>query len=299
VASAELARRFAALKRGDLRVPDPRAPGKAPRQWLPLAPRGHPAVAIVWKNTLAWVRYGGLRSGAFLIAMAATATILLSLLPAGSREDRRALALLSVMPLFMTFGMSVVLGPRTLRNDLRQDLTSLPLLKTYPLPSAQIMLAEMASPALALTVFQMAVLATTLVTMPAVLRDGVRVVPVTLLLVLAVPVLGVLNAASMAIQNATVMLFPGWVRLGPGDAGLEAIGQNVLVTIGQLLVLVVGLLPAILVASVVYFLVNPLGTTIALVAAVLSGSLVLLVGVVLMALALGSAFERTEPSAVV
>jgi hypothetical protein len=114
-----------------------------------------------------------------------------------------------------------------------------------------------------------------------------------------VPVLGVLNAASMAIQNATVMLFPGWVRLGPGDAGLEAIGQNVLVTIGQLLVLVVGLLPAILVASVVYFLVNPLGTTIALVAAVLSGSLVLLVGVVLMALALGSAFERTEPSAVV
>ena len=298
-ASAELARRFAALKRGDLRVPDKTAPGKVPRQWLPLAPLGHPAIAIVWKNTLAWVRYGGLRSGAFLIGMAATMTIVLSMLPAGSREDGRALAALSLMPLFMVFGMSVVIGPRTLRNDLRQDLTSLPLLKTYPLPSAHIMLAEMASPAMALTVFQMTLLLTAMAMMPPILRDGLRVVPVTLLLVLAPAVLGALNAASLAIQNATVMLFPGWVRLGPGDAGLEAIGQNVLVTIGQLLVLAVGLVPAVAVATVVFLALGALGREVALAAAALTGSAILLAGVVLMALALGSAFERTEPSAVV
>jgi hypothetical protein len=297
MASADLAMRIAAFRRGSMALPDS---GRTPasREWLPLAPRGHPAVAIVWKNTKAWTRHGGLRSSAFLIGLAALFTVVFGLIPLGTGADADSLAAFSMMPLVTIFGMSITVGPRTMRNDLRQDLTTLPLLKTYPLPSAQIMLAEMAAPALALTAFQMALLLVALLTMPEALRENLRDVPVALVLALAPAALGALNAASLAIQNATVMLFPGWVKLGPGDGGLEAIGQNLLVTVGQVLVLVVGLLPAAGVAGVVFLLVNSLGTTVALAAAVLTASAILLAGVVLLALALGAAFERTEPSAV-
>jgi hypothetical protein len=52
-----------------------------------------------------------------------------------------------------------------------------------------------------------------------------------------------LNGALITIQNAMAVLFPAWVRLGPiVTTGVEALGQNVLAMIANLLSLGLGLI---------------------------------------------------------
>src|SRR5205085_10572116 len=51
-----------------------------------------------------------------------------------------------------------------------------------------------------------------------------------------------LNLALLTIQNAIAVLFPAWIRLGPAvNTGVEALGQNVLAMIANLLSLAIAL----------------------------------------------------------
>jgi ABC-2 type transport system permease protein len=57
-----------------------------------------------------------------------------------------------------------------------------------------------------------------------------------------------LNGALATIQNATAILFPAWIRLGPQvSTGVEALGQNLLATVATLVALALSLIvPAIM-----------------------------------------------------
>ena len=262
------------------------------RDWLPLASAGRPEIAIVWKNTLALARTGGLRAAIFLVAMLALLSSGISALGRGGGSSGAAL-----IPLAAFIVMTLVMGPRVLRNDLRLDLLSLSLLKSYPLSGSRLVAAELVSPAVTLTALQFAMVLMAVVLLPPELRDQAGDARLVALVVLAPFVLGALNAMSLAIQNGAALMFPAWVRLGPDSGGVEAIGQNLLFVAGTLLMLVLALvLPVVAGAAALAaggFLLGDLATAVGLAA----GTVVLAAEVAWILQRLGRLFERTEPSA--
>jgi ABC-2 type transport system permease protein len=103
------------------------------------------------------------------------------------------------------------------------------------------------------------------------------------------------GAALMTIQNGTAVLFPAWVRLGPTPtAGVEALGQNVLATVSNLVSLALAVfLPAIAGFGVVRALGGFSVTSIALGLVVAAVLLSLETYAVLRVL--GRAFAKAEP----
>ena len=58
----------------------------------------------------------------------------------------------------------------------------------------------------------------------------------------------------LLIPNAAVLLFPSWIQAGKDSPrGIEATGQRLIFAVGQLLVLLVALVPAALAFAAVYF----------------------------------------------
>jgi hypothetical protein len=111
-------------------------------------------------------------------------------------------------------------------------------------------------------------------------------------------VLPFVDLIAMLIPNASVMLFPAWFQLGKeGPRGFETTGQQMILMFGQMLVLVVSLLPAgvafaALFFATSFFLGHPMGVFLGGIAAaiVLAGEAA--VGVKL----LGGVFERLDLS---
>jgi hypothetical protein len=108
-----------------------------------------------------------------------------------------------------------------------------------------------------------------------------------------------LIAGQLIIQNAAVVLFPGWIVTGGARArGIEAMGQNMLMMAGTLLSLAIGVLPAAAVAGalggLLYYLVGWPGV---LPAAIVFAAI--LVAEAALALTwLGHVLERTDPAQV-
>jgi hypothetical protein len=206
---------------------------------------------------------------------------------------------LRLMPGSWALFMSVLFGSRALRHDLRQDLLSLSLLKTYPLRGSQIVLAELALPTLVLTAFQAALVLIMLASLPPPVRAELTGVPLAGVAVLAILALGAINAMSTAIQNGAALMFPAWMQLGVQNPGVEALGQNVLSTLGSFLVLLLSFVLPAVVGALVWLLTQPFSGVLAIGAAILAGITVLAGQVALMLLPLGRLLERTEPSAIV
>jgi hypothetical protein len=114
----------------------------------------------------------------------------------------------------------------------------------------------------------------------------------------AIIVLPVVNALSVIIQNLLALLYPSWVRLGEQDAaGMEAVGQNMIVMVGTVLLLAVLAIPPVVAGAIVG---APLSMAIGagavpagLLAAIIAGS----AEIVLLVLWLGRLYDRTDPVA--
>jgi hypothetical protein len=106
-----------------------------------------------------------------------------------------------------------------------------------------------------------------------------------------------LIAAQVLIQNAAVVLFPGWVPTGANrPRGIEAMGQQMLMMAATLLAFAVGLLPAVVVAGLAGFLVYQLIGIPAVVPSSLLFVGVVLAEVVLVVSLLGRLVDKTEPA---
>jgi hypothetical protein len=207
-----------------------------------LASAGHPALAIVWKNLLCLRRTAQLRVFIGPLVMSVALGLAFSGgFGTGAVVGASALTLAIMM---------LVFGGRLIRNDLRHDMLHLPLLKSLPISAGHIVLAEVASAALPMAALQL-----TLVVIAAVASYTVEL-PVSVEIRLAVLVVSpfailALNGALLTIQNATAVLFPGWIRLGAAvNTGVEALGQNVLATAANLFSLGIAL---VVPAAVAYF----------------------------------------------
>jgi hypothetical protein len=115
--------------------------------------------------------------------------------------------------------------------------------------SFDVVLAEVASAALPMAAAQMTLL---IITYVALLLTRARPVSaeIRFALIAASPfAVLALNGALITIQNAMAVLFPAWVRLGPVvTTGVEALGQNVLAMIANLISLALALVIPMLIA---------------------------------------------------
>ena len=262
------------------------------RQWLRLSPMGQPAIAILWKNTLALIRMGIWRTFVILAALLGGVAAYAK----GSHSPQWAEAL--AIQLGILGVMLVIVGPRMVRNDLRQDLLHLPLLKTYPLSGPAVVAAEVATPTVMLTVLQLLMLVVGWWVAPIAFRGKVKFLDASELMILVPATLFVFNGVGVMIQNAAALMFPAWVRLGAQAGGVETIGQNILVLIGSLLTQAILMLLPVLLGGGVFFTTRGAFPNGAMPAAVASGIVVLGAELVMFVLLLGGVFDRLDPTAI-
>lgn len=285
LASHEVSQRIARLTRDRNRVVPT---GRVTRR-LTLRPRGWPGGAILWKNTLAVIRGNLSRNGVIgFLVVAGVFTYIIS----GNRNVEMATAL-GYVALGMA-GILVVFGSVWIRNDLRQDLLYLGLLRSFPLRGRTIVLAEIASSTLALTSLQYVFLAGGYFGVGRTVNLAAYMPPVAFFS-LILPVFLVINAMSLTMHNAAALLFPDWVRLGtvrPG--GFETLGQNILSSLFTALLFVAALMiPAFSGVLTRELIRDAAGAG----APYLAGAVALVVAVaefVLLIDWLGRVFERTE-----
>ena len=243
-AAARRARAIAAT-RDARRRPATIPEGAVPRSWFPLAPTGHPAVAIAWKNVLAYTRALRLTTVAILLGGAAViGTAVYS--EVGNWSDLAQIGeILCAIPIVML----VILGPGFVRADLRQDLLQLDQLRSYPLRGSTIVAAEIASTTMILTAMQYLLLTVAAALASFDVQPPVPIAPAVLIALVALPTV---NAISLTVANGAALLFPGWVRLGDGRAaGIEAMGQNVLAIFLSLIITLLALILPLLAATAV------------------------------------------------
>ncbi len=299
-ATAERARRIEALRGRRAGVaggggagaaagaPGARARGRG-RAGIALAPTGHPAAAIVWKNLVCLRRTSQQRQ-------LLSPLLLAGVLGAVSGAQLGAAAGVAV-GLVAFASVMVLMGPLMLRGDLRQDLQHLAELKTLPFRGATVVAAEVLSVSVPLAAAQAVALALAAGVAEA---AGLRWAPPAMRLAVAVgivPVLVAFNACSVTIQNGMPILFPGWSRLGavvPG--GVEMMGQMILV-VGFYSLLLAALL--LVPAAMAFVAIGALHLTGALAVAgtMVAGSAALAFELQGVMQWLGRAFERLEPNA--
>ncbi len=286
MASTQLAKRANAIRSRRSTIEPPATAGA---KTFALAPTGWPIIAIVWKNAIALRRT--LKPGALLrlpiLVFGAAAFF-------GWKSGNPALAI-SMTALIMGI-LFPLIALQVLRSDLRTDMMHLPLLKSMPLAGADLVLAEVASTAIPVAVVRFVLLAIAGVALlfnpdrthlPTGILAGILIaLPVTILAI---------DTALCTIVNGSAVIFPSWIRLGPGGAGgVEMMGQAMLSMLAALLAFILMLLiPAGLGAGIWYVLSST--RTIATVLAGLFGAAVLGAESYFMMQALGAAFERAEP----
>ena len=107
-----------------------------------------------------------------------------------------------------------------------------------------------------------------------------------------------LNLITLQIPNAATLLFPAWFQVTKGGGqGIEVMGQRLIFMIGQLVVFVVTLVPAVALFAGVFFLVKWLvGMAAAIPLASLAAALVLGAEAAAGVALLGWLFERFDVS---
>jgi ABC-2 type transport system permease protein len=197
----------------------------------------------------------------------------------------------------MWAGLMVVTGPQYVRNDLRSDLLKLDLLRSYPLRGRSVVLAEVAASTLMLTIIQWCLLG---IGYLAFLGNRSMVPDLqerTLLLAASVLVLPAINLLSMLIQNGVALLYPAWVRLGSGrTAGVEALGQNLLMVVAFVALLAVTLVLPVAIGGGLYLVLFPTLQSWALIPGLAAGLGVIAFEAACLVDWLGGVFERTDPA---
>jgi ABC-2 type transport system permease protein len=286
-ASQKLATRIAAVRAGNWQAAGKKQ--KPRRAWFNLAPTGPLAVALLWKNLIG---VGQVFSPRLLIMLIMVVAVLgISFANVGYKHNGSAIAEIFI-GIFLAY--SLLLGPQLLRLDFRHDLPRADVLKTFPLRGWQVALGEILAPVVVLITFQWLLLlvgAGLLLYLP-----GAKTALFLAIAAGAAVLLPVLDALLLIIPNAAVLLFPSWIQTGKDSSrGVEATGQRLVFALGQMLVLLLALLPAGAVFAGVFFLLRlAVGPAAAIPFAAMAAAVVVAVEAGLGVMLLGKLFERFD-----
>ncbi len=284
----------AALARDRTGRPSGRASRFTARPIPRLAPTGWPAGALLWKNLAAVVRTGRARGTMWGLGGVALAVAVLSV---GGASP----TLLEIVGWLaaMWAGFLFVLGPQWVRNDLRTDLSRLALLRSYPLRGKVVVGAETAGSTAVLTALQLGLIG---IAYLAFWGGEVREPSLelrTAVLAAAVVFLPAINFLAMLIQNGAALLLPEWVRVGPDrPIGVEALGHNMLVLSGFVVILAALLLAPAAVAGATFVGLEPVSGWWAAAPATGAALVVTALEARLLLSRLGRVFETTDPASV-
>jgi len=286
-ASQKFATRRAAMRSGHWHAARPNQ--KARRAWFRLAPTGPSPTALLWKNLIG---VGQIFSPRLWIVLMTIIVVLgISL---GNIGHYRNFSVIAGTLIAAVVGYSLLLGPQLLRLDFRHDLPRADILKTFPLHGWQIALGEVLAPVAVLAVFQWLLLfvgAGLLLYLP-----GKEKALFLAIAAGALVLLPVLDMVVLLVPNAGVLLFPSWIQTGKDSPrGIETAGQRMIFAFGQMLVLLVALLPPAAVFTGVFLLLRlSLGLAAAVPVASFAAALVLAAEAGLGVMLLGKLFERFD-----
>jgi hypothetical protein len=256
--SIALAERRAAAKaaalRGDARPAGARGPVAGP---FPLPPHGPPETAFLWKNLLSMRNTLLTRRTIviFFFVILWMSSALKGLLSA----ETRSMGSNVFGPLILAFCATVaaytlLAGPQIARQDLRNDLPNMDILKTYPIEGWRMALGELLAPTAVLSlVLWICIAVCTFAVDPQGerpwLTPAVRATA-ALCLGLAAPVLCLIL---LIVPNSFMLLLPGWYQAARSRGGIEQFGQRMILGVGQLLIALFLAVPAAGTAALVVF----------------------------------------------
>ncbi len=239
------------------------------RQTAPFAlrPMGRPETAIIWKNLMLAHRTPLVPAiGAGTAAVAISAVVV-----AFTGLPDWLIAIMTVAGA-MGLGVTPLMAGHQWRNDLRTDLLRIDVIRTWPIASWQLFVAQVAPPAIIASLYAAGAAGLLLIagvaagtpsaTGSVLVRPdlaaslGVSHVGLLLLgLATMVPLVAAIAALSATLQNLLALLWPSWIQLGRRRAGSAAhMGQGMLTGLGLVLALAVGLLPGALLVGAWLFL---------------------------------------------
>lgn len=266
-----------------------------------LALAGRPETAILWKNLILLGRYASVST---LLKVLLVAIPFPVIAVASGKSSAGTVTVLTLS--LMTAVMALVIGPGVVRNDLRQDLARLAVLKTWPVSGTAIVRGELLAPAIVLCVvawLSILIGALALGSLPgqgrmkvaALLSHLVSYAGVAMLVAPAIILI------QLVVQNGLAVLFPAWMTPGrTRDRGIEGTGQQMLMVWGGLFAAAALLVPPAVAAGLVMVMLAAITHVRALVVLVPAAVLLLLVLVesLLLTKWLGRVFDRSDLSAV-
>lgn len=291
-ASQKLAEKIAAARAGNWQTAGKKHKRKRPP--FELRSSGPPLIALLWKNL---INAGSAFTARTWIILAAV-LIAMSIGMSGFSRDSNWLVVVGSFALMIGI-WALLIGPQIVRQDFRQDLPNVDLLKLYPLRGWQLALGEILAPALILTAVQWLLLLVAVAFAGPLASGKISGGLIVVLGVSIAVVLPALNLISLLIPNAAVLLFPSWFQAGKeGPQGIEATGQRLIFALGQFLAFILALIPAAVVFSLCFFLIQYLaGVELAVFVAAMGATLVLALEGGLGVMLLGWLFERFDVSA--
>jgi ABC-2 type transport system permease protein len=202
-----------------------------------LAPEGSAPIAILWKN----LYFAGGFSVGQALGVAAFIIVAVLLISASGESAPTMIGSASAsLAVFLA-----LMGPVIFRNDLRNDLGNIDILKAYPIPGWKIVLGEALGPAISIGLMQWGLILLSAAVIPNLgehpwkLSARVSVGLGAALLLPCFSLIGVL------VQNAAVLLLPGWLHSGKErQRGVEAMGQRLLSGIATLISFLIAAIPA-------------------------------------------------------
>ena len=298
-ASRKSAERIAAIRSGNWRAAKKH---KAVRSPFPLTSIGFPPIALLWKNLISAGSAFTARIWLWLMFIAVGAVIAMKQYSGDSPATMsgQSAEIVITISTAMFLGWLLLFGSQLVRHDFRQDLLMADALKLLPLPAWQIALGELLAPAVILTGIQWCLLILFAGSLPGETHTlaPARIVAISFAAAINVPFL---NLISLLIPNAAVLMFPAWFHLGKtGPQGIEATGQRIIFLLGQLLVMVISLIPGAVafgVILVVAWLLAGVGLDVVIPLAALASSITLAYEAALGIKLLGTLFERFDLSA--
>lgn len=210
--------------------------------------------AFLWKNLMAAPSYCNRK-----VFLGAAVVIYAGLTWLKSRPGEESLLIafiIAVIALALLVYM-LLFGPQVARNDLRGDLVNADMLKAYPVPGWRMLLGSLLAPTVNMTaVAWLFLFAAVLgfVPPPATAPWLTPQLRLTTGVALAV-ITPALCAVQLLVPNAAALLFPAWAQTSRNlSGGMDVLGQRLILFGGQMLCLVVALLPTVLLAGATIFL---------------------------------------------
>ena len=289
------ARKVEAIRAGNWRLGSGQE--KARRAPFDLGRVHRPELAFLWKNLLSTREYLSLRN-----ALIAAAIIIVAGTWFGDTPFMRAIGAPTATVFLMFAAYALALGPQLARQDFRSDIANTDILKAYPLRGWQIMLGEILTPTVILTGIIWLMLLTVVMVVPdAALRRMDWLTPAlrTVAIAGAGLLVPLLCMTQLLIANAAAVLLPAWSlnAANRGPQGIEVMGQRILFMVGQMLALVLTMLPVVIVAAIAFFTVRwAVGDVVAAAVAIALALAVLAAEIAAGVWLLGQRFERLDMS---